>query len=53
MQDNLSSSTKGVIRGLHFQNPLPRPGQTRECARRRCLDVAVDIRQGSLTTVSM
>ena len=49
VQDNLSRSRRGVVRGLHFQKP-PRPqGKLVRCVRGRILDVAVDIRQGSPT----
>ena len=45
-QDNHSRSTRGVLRGLHFQT---RPGQAKliRCARGRILDVIVDLRRGS------
>ncbi len=47
VQDNQSSSVKGVIRGLHYQ--LPPFAQTKlvRVLRGRILDIAVDIRQGS------
>ena len=46
VQDNHSFSTKGVLRGLHFQT---RPGQAKllRCGRGRIWDVAVDIRPDS------
>jgi dTDP-4-dehydrorhamnose 3,5-epimerase len=46
VQDNHSSSTKGTLRGLHYQ--LHRP-QAKLCrvAEGEALDVAVDIRSGS------
>jgi dTDP-4-dehydrorhamnose 3,5-epimerase len=45
-QDNHSRSTRGVLRGLHFQT---QPGQAKliRCARGRILDVIVDLRRGS------
>lgn len=48
-QDNESKSSKGVIRGLHYQ--LPPFDQTKfvRVIQGRVLDVAVDIRQGSPT----
>jgi len=48
LQDNHSLSTKGVLRGLHFQR---HPGQAKlvRCARGRIWDVAVDIRPDSPT----
>ncbi len=47
VQDNQSSSVKGVIRGLHYQ--LPPFAQTKlvRVLRGRILDIAVDIRKGS------
>lgn len=49
VQDNQSSSTYGVIRGLHYQ--LPPYAQTKlvRVLRGRILDVVVDIRKGSPT----
>lgn len=49
VQENHSRSTRGVLRGLHFQKQ-PRPiGKLVRCLRGRILDVAVDIRKGSPT----
>jgi dTDP-4-dehydrorhamnose 3,5-epimerase len=48
VQDNLSRSGYGVIRGLHLQNPLSQ-GKLVSVARGRVLDVAVDVRVGSPT----
>ena len=49
VQDNLSRSKKGVIRGLHYQKH-PRPiGKLVRCTRGRIFDVAVDMRRGSPT----
>lgn len=49
VQDNLSRSKKGVIRGLHFQKD-PRPvGKLVRCALGKVYDVCVDIRKGSKT----
>lgn len=46
-QDNHSKSTKGVIRGLHFQHyPKPQAKLVR-CPRGKIFDVAVDIRPDS------
>jgi dTDP-4-dehydrorhamnose 3,5-epimerase len=47
-QDNHSRSTRGVLRGLHFQTD---PGQHKlmRCARGRVWDVAVDVRLDSPT----
>lgn len=48
-QDNHSKSTKGVLRGLHYQ--LPPYGQAKlvRCIRGKIFDVAVDIRKDSET----
>ncbi len=48
-QDNESKSSKGVLRGLHYQ--LPPDAQTKlvRVINGRVLDVAVDIRKGSPT----
>jgi dTDP-4-dehydrorhamnose 3,5-epimerase len=48
VQDNLSRSVKGTLRGLHFQDPHPQ-GKLVYCVRGAVFDVAVDIRQGSAT----
>lgn len=49
VQDNLSRSKKGVIRGLHYQKNPQAIGKLVRCARGRIFDVAVDIRSGSPT----
>lgn len=46
VQDNLSSSRKGILRGLHFQNPQPQ-GKLVQVLQGTVFDVAVDIRVGS------
>lgn len=48
VQDNQSFSTKGVLRGLHFQKSHPQ-GKLVRCALGRIFDVAVDLRSGSQT----
>jgi dTDP-4-dehydrorhamnose 3,5-epimerase len=48
VQDNLSRSTAGVLRGLHLQNPRPQ-GKLVTVLRGSVLDVAVDVRLGSPT----
>jgi dTDP-4-dehydrorhamnose 3,5-epimerase len=48
VQDNLSRSARGVLRGLHFQNPHPQ-GKLVTTLRGAVLDVAVDVRLGSPT----
>ncbi len=47
VQDNLSSSQKGTIRGLHFQHPPYAQGKLVAAFQGKVLDVAVDIRKGS------
>lgn len=46
VQDNLSFSQHGVLRGLHFQNPNPQ-GKLVYVLQGEVFDVAVDIRAGS------
>jgi dTDP-4-dehydrorhamnose 3,5-epimerase len=46
VQDNHSRSQKGVLRGLHFQNPRPQ-GKLVRVVSGRVWDVAVDIRRSS------
>ena len=49
VQDNHSKSTKGVLRGLHYQrNPIPQ-GKLVRCIKGEIFDVAVDIRKKSET----
>lgn len=48
VQDNHSRSARGVLRGLHFQNPNPQGKLVRVTAG-RVFDVAVDIRRSSAT----
>jgi len=48
VQDNLSRSARGVVRGLHLQNPSPQ-GKLVMVLRGSVLDVAVDVRIGSPT----
>lgn len=49
VQDNLSSSQKGVLRGLHFQKDPFAQGKLVSVIQGRVLDVAVDIRKDSPT----
>jgi dTDP-4-dehydrorhamnose 3,5-epimerase len=49
VQDNHSRSTKGVLRGLHFQKPPFAQDKLIRCTRGEVLDVAVDIRKDSPT----
>lgn len=48
VQDNTSSSTKGVLRGLHFQKQHPQ-GKLVRCVKGKVFDVAVDLRKDSKT----
>ena len=48
VQDNQSCSTKGVLRGLHFQKQYPQTKLVR-VIKGRVFDVAVDLRSGSAT----
>ncbi|MCA1729819.1 MAG: dTDP-4-dehydrorhamnose 3,5-epimerase, partial [Actinobacteria bacterium] len=48
VQDNLSFSGRGVLRGLHFQNP-DQQGKLVYVLQGEVFDVAVDIRVGSPT----
>lgn len=48
VQDNQSMSTKGVLRGLHFQKQYPQTKLVR-VIKGRVFDVAVDLRSGSDT----
>lgn len=49
VQDNHSQSTRGVLRGLHFQNEPHAQGKLVRCVRGEVFDVAVDIRPDSIT----
>lgn len=49
VQDNESCSTKGVMRGLHFQRPPFTQSKLVRCVKGAVLDIAVDIRKGSPT----
>ncbi len=49
VQDNESCSSRGVMRGLHFQRPPYSQAKLVRCVRGSVLDVAVDIRKGSPT----
>lgn len=48
VQDNISRSARGVLRGLHFQNPRPQ-AKLVQALEGTVLDVAVDVRLGSPT----
>lgn len=47
VQDNESCSSRGVMRGLHFQRPPYAQAKLVRCVSGAVLDVAVDIRRGS------
>jgi dTDP-4-dehydrorhamnose 3,5-epimerase len=49
VQDNQSLSQKGVLRGLHFQNPPHAQGKLVRVITGAVFDVAVDIRKNSPT----
>ena len=49
VQDNESKSSRGVLRGLHFQKPPFNQAKLVRCIDGRVMDVAVDIRKGSPT----
>ena len=49
VQDNESKSSRGVLRGLHFQKPPHSQSKLVRCLKGKVLDVAVDIRFGSPT----
>jgi dTDP-4-dehydrorhamnose 3,5-epimerase len=48
VQDNVSFSRHGILRGLHFQNPNPQ-GKLLQVLQGEVFDVAVDVRRGSST----
>lgn len=48
VQDNQSMSTRGVLRGLHFQKQFPQ-GKLVRVVRGKVFDVAVDLRADSKT----
>jgi dTDP-4-dehydrorhamnose 3,5-epimerase len=49
IQDNESQSDFGVLRGLHYQNPPFTQAKLVRVIAGNVLDIAVDIRKGSLT----
>ncbi len=48
VQDNISVSRQGILRGLHFQNPHPQ-GKLVSVLQGEVFDVALDLRQHSPT----
>jgi len=49
VQDNHSRSSRGVLRGLHYQLPPQAQGKLVRCVAGEVFDVAVDLRRGSAT----
>ncbi len=49
VQDNESMSSYGVMKGLHFQRPPFTQSKLVRCVKGSVLDVAVDIRKGSIS----
>ena len=49
VQDNMSASTYGVVRGLHFQRPPYTQAKLVSCIEGEVLDVAVDLRKDGPT----
>jgi len=49
VQDNHSHSSKGVLRGIHYQDMSAPMAKLVRCAAGAALDVAVDLRVGSRT----
>ncbi len=47
VQDNESLSSKGVLRGMHFQNPPFEQGKLVRVVKGAVMDVAVDLRKNS------
>jgi dTDP-4-dehydrorhamnose 3,5-epimerase len=49
VQDNESKSSRGVLRGLHFQKPPYAQSKLVRCVKGSVLDVALDLRNDSKT----
>ena len=49
VQDNISQSCKGTMRGMHYQIDPGGMGKLVRCVRGAIFDVAVDLREGSPT----
>ena len=49
VQDNHSKSTKGVLRGLHYQANPKSQAKLIRCSKGRIYDIAVDLRKNSKT----
>ena len=53
VQDNESKSSKGVLRGLHFQKPPYAQGKLVRVVKGAVMDIAVDLRKDSPTYVTI
>ena len=49
VQDNESKSSRGVLRGFHFQKPPFEQAKLVRCVSGKVLDVAIDLRKNSPT----
>ena len=49
VQDNQSESSRGVLRGLHFQKPPYAQAKLARCLKGSVLDVVLDLRKDSKT----
>ena len=49
VQDNESESSRGVLRGLHFQKPPYAQAKLARCLKGSVLDVVLDLRKDSIT----
>ena len=49
VQDNISISSKGVLRGIHYQIPNMQQGKLIRCIKGALFDVIVDLRKSSKT----
>tara|TARA_Y100000766_G_C18900598_1_gene603230 strand:- start:1670 stop:2218 length:549 start_codon:yes stop_codon:yes gene_type:complete len=49
VQDNESKSSRGVLRGFHFQKPPYEQAKLVRCIKGQVLDVALDLRKNSST----
>ena len=49
VQDNISISAKGVLRGIHYQLPNMQQGKLVRCIKGSLFDVVVDLRKSSTT----
>lgn len=49
VQDNHSHSSRGTLRGLHYQLPPAAQGKLVRCVRGEVFDIALDLRQSSAT----